>query len=187
MEKKYVKMNNNQRELSLGNFCRIVKELSLNKTFANQTEVFYAIFGVDDVSDSTINNYCIGYRSIGSEFKQIYTEREKYPNKDFDETVLMLISILKGQIYGSKTHNEITKLSKEAIIKKLVLQLYNLAKNDTTVSSDFTKKLYKMIDENKIYDALCEVLIYIVLEKKQPVYIEKNQRELFENILNNTK
>ena len=186
MEKKYVKMNNNQRELSLGNFCRIVKELSLNKTFANQTEVFYAIFGVDDVSDSTINNYCIGYRSIGSEFKQIYTEREKYPNKDFDETVLMLISILKGQIYGSKTHDEITKLSKEAIIKKLVLQLYNLAKNDTTVSSDFTKKLYKMIDENKIYDALCEVLIYIVLEKKQPVYIEKNQRELFENILNNT-
>ncbi len=64
METKYVKMNNNQRELSLGNFCRIVKELSLNKTFANQTEVFYAIFGVDNVSDSTINNYCIGYRSI---------------------------------------------------------------------------------------------------------------------------
>ncbi len=186
METKYVKMNNNQRELSLGNFCRIVKELSLNKAFANQTEVFYAIFGVDNVSDSTINNYCIGYRSIGTEFKQIYIKREKYPNKEFDETMLTILSILKGQIYSNVSHEKIEKLLEGNLIKKLSLELYNLAKNDITVSPEFTKKIYKLINQNKIYDALCEVLIYIVLEKKQPVYIEKNQRELFENILNNT-
>ncbi len=186
METKYVKMNNNQRELSLGNFCRIVKELSLNKTFANQTEVFYAIFGVDNVSDSTINNYCIGYRSIGTEFKQIYIKREKYPNIEFDETILTLFSILKGKIYNNITHDEIEKISKENLPKKLSLELYNLAKNDVTVSSEFTKKIYRLINNDEIYAALCEILIYIVLEKKQPVYIDKSQRELFENILNNT-
>ena len=186
MEKKYVKMNNNQKEFSLGNFCRMVKETALNKTFANQSEVFYAVFGVDKVSDSTINNYCIGYRSIGSEFKQIYIKRSNYPNREFDDTMIGLISILKGKIYNDKSHLEIEKLCKEEIVKKLCLELYNLAKNDESVNNEFTKKIYKLIKEEKIYDCLCEILIYIVLEKKQPIYIEKSTRELFENILNNT-
>ena len=186
MKVKYVKMNNNQTELSLGNFCRIVKELSLNKTFANQTEVFYAIFGVDNISDSTINNYCIGYRSIGTSFKQIYINRSSYPNKEYDETILSLLCILKGKIYGPKTHEEINKLVLENLPKKLSLELYNLAKNDETVSADFTKKIYKLIEQNKIYDVICEILNYIVLEKKQPIYESKSKRELFENILNNT-
>ncbi len=186
MDTKYLKMNNNQRHLSLGNFCRIVKEFSLNKTFASQTEIFYAIFGVEDVSDSTINNYCIGYRSIGTDFKQIYIKRKNYPNKEFDETMLSLISIIKGQIYHDLEHESIIKLLNEGIFKKLCLELYNLAKNDETINTDFTKNLNKLINEDEIYNALCEILIYIVLEKKQPIYIEKNQRELFENILNNT-
>ena len=77
MKKNFIKMNNNQNQLSLGNFCKIVKELAQNKSFANQTEVFYCLFGVDNVSDSTINNYCIGYRSIGTEFRQIYIKYKK--------------------------------------------------------------------------------------------------------------
>lgn len=186
METKYLKMNNNQRHLSLGNFCRTVKELSLNKTFASQTEVFYAIFGVDDVSDSTINNYCIGYRSIGTDFKQIYVKRKKYPNEEFDETLLSLISIIKGQVYNNKSHKEILNLLNDNLLKKLNLELYNLAKNDETVDPEFTKKISRLIKDNKIYDSLCEILIYIVLEKKQPIYIDTTQRELFENILNNT-
>ncbi len=186
METKYLKMNNNQRHLSLGNFCRIIKELSLNKTFANQTEIFYAIFGVEDISDSTINNYCIGYRSIGTDFKQIYIKRKKYPNKDFDETMMSIASIIKGQIYNNKTHNEILNILNDSIFKKLCLELYNLAKNDESVDIEFTKKISKLIQEEKIYDTLCELLIYIVLEKKQPIYVDKTQRELFENILNNT-
>lgn len=186
METKYIKMNNNQRHLSLGNFCRIVKEISLNKTFASQTETFYAIFGVDNVSDSTINNYCIGYRSIGTEFKQIYIKRKNYPNKEFDETSLALISIIKGQIYSNKTHEEILKILNDNLMKKLCIELYNLAKNDVTVDAEFTKKISKLIKKEKIYDALCEILIYVVLEKKQPVYVDKTKRELFEDILNNT-
>ena len=186
METKYLKMNNNQRHLSLGNLCRIIKELSLNKTFANQTEIFYAIFGVDDVSDSTINNYCIGYRSIGTDFKQIYIKRKAYPNKEFDETMMSIASIIKGQIFNNKNHDEIVNILNDSIFKKLCLELYNLAKNDESIDIEFTKKINKLIQEEKIYDALCEFLIYIVLEKKQPIYVDKTQRELFENILNNT-
>lgn len=186
MKTKYVKMNNNQKHLSLGNFCRIIKELSLNKAFANQTEVFYAIFAVDDISDSTINNYCIGYRSIGADFKQIYIKRKKYPNKEFDETFLSLISIIKGQVYNNKSHEELIKLLNDKLIKKLIIELYNLAKNDETVDADFTKKIGKYIKEERIYDSLCEILLYIVLEKKQPIYIDRTQREMIENILNNT-
>lgn len=180
MEVKYVKMNNNQKELSLGNFCRIVKELSLNKAFAGQQEVFYALFGVDDVSDSTINNYCIGYRAIGNDFKKIYMERKSYPNDGFDETIMSLYSILKGTVYLDDVNYE------DKLMKKLCLELYNLAKNDESVDSEFTKKIYRLIKDNKIYDVICEILLYIVLEKKQPVYVSETNREIFESLLNNT-
>ena len=185
METKYVKMNNNQKELSLGNFCRIVKEQSLNKSYAGQPDVFYAIFLVEDVSDSTINNYCIGYRTIASDFKKIYQKRKKYPNKEFDETIQNLISIIKGNIYSDFTHEQI-KIEAKNTLKKLSIELYNIAKNDKSVSSEFTKKINEFIKEDKIYESICEILLFIVLEKKQPIYIDKTRREIFESMLNNT-
>ena len=185
METKYVKMNNNQKELSLGNFCRIVKEQSLNKSYAGQPDVFYAIFLVEDVSDSTINNYCIGYRTIASVFKKIYQKRKKYPNKEFDETIQNLISIIKGNIYSDFTHEQV-KIEAKNTLKKLSIELYNIAKNDKSVSSEFTKKINEFIKEDKIYESICEILLFIVLEKKQPIYIDKTRREIFESMLNNT-
>ena len=185
MKTKYVKMNNNQKELSLGNFCRIVKEQSINKSYAGQPDVFYAIFLVEDVSDSTINNYCIGYRAIAAEFKRIYQKRKNYPNKEFDETIQNLVSIIKGNIYSEITHEEIKKEAKNTL-KKLVIELYNIAKNDKTVSNEFTKKINEFIKKEKIYESICELLLFIVLEKKQPIYIDKTRREIFENMLNNT-
>ena len=150
METKYVRMNNNQKNLSLGNFCRIVKEQSLSKTFAGQPEVFYAIFGVDNVSDSTINNYCIGYRSIGSEFKQLYVNRKKYPNSEFDETILRIVSIIKGEIYPEKSHEEISKLAEE-YLTKLSVELYNIAKNDKSINPNFTTYIHTLIEKKQIY------------------------------------
>ena len=59
MNKKYIKLNNNNNHLSLGNFCRLIKEISLNKTYANQTNIFCTILNIDSANESTINNYCI--------------------------------------------------------------------------------------------------------------------------------
>lgn len=190
MKKNFIKMNNNQNQLSLGNFCRIVKELAQNKSFANQTEVFYCLFDVDDVSDSTINNYCIGYRSIGTEFRQKYIiYKRNYLNQPeiFDEVVTGLLSILDGEVYSKINHDQLVlKTENHPILNKLVLELYNLAKNDQSVSDNFTETLYKQISQNKTYQTLCDILIYIVLEKKQPIYTETSQKEIIENILNST-
>ena len=190
MKKNFIKMNNNQNQLSLGNFCRIVKEIAQNKSFANQTEVFYCLFGVNNVSDSTINNYCIGYRSIGTEFRQKYIiYKRNYLNQPeiFDEVVLGLMSILDGEVYPKLTHEGIiSKTKNNYLFNKLINELYNLAKNDKTVSDEFTENIHNQIVQNELYKTLCDILIYIVLEKKQPVYIEVSQKEIVENILNNT-
>ena len=84
MSKKYIKMNDNNNHLSIGNFCRIIKENSLNKSFAGQSEIFSTVFNIDNINDSTINNYCIGCRSIGSDYKEIfYNFKDKYNKNKF--------------------------------------------------------------------------------------------------------
>ena len=70
--KNYIKMNGNNYYLSFGNLCKIIKEISLNKIFSSQSEIFSIIFNDDCLSDSTINNYCIGYRSIGNNYKKTF-------------------------------------------------------------------------------------------------------------------
>lgn len=190
MKKNFIKMNNNQKELSLGNFCRIVKELSKNKGFANQTEIFYVLFDTSDVSDSTINNYCIGYRSIGVNFREKYVAYKKNYEKNpevFSNIIMGLMSILDGEIYNNLSFSDLyLKVNKHVLFNKLVLELYNLAKNDKTVNDEFTKKICSMIENGRLYDSLCNFLIYIVLEKKQPVYTENSQKEIIEGILNKT-
>ena len=110
MKKKFIKMNNNQNQLSLGNFCKNIKELAKNKSVGNQTEVFYCLFNVDDVSDSTVNNYCIGYRAIGSEFRQKYISYKNHYMQNpeiFDEVIIGLLSILDGGVYTKLSHQEL--------------------------------------------------------------------------------
>lgn len=183
-------MNNNQNQLSLGNFCKTVKELAQNKSFANQTEIFYCLFNVDNVSDSTVNNYCIGYRAIGTEFRQKYIAYKNHYAKNpeiFDDVITGLLSILDGEVYSRLSHNELIEKTKQhKTLKKLALELYNHAKNDESVPDIFTENIYKQISQDEIYKTICDILIYIVLEKKQPVYTQTSQKEIIENILNST-
>ena len=72
MKKKYIKLNNNYNHLSLGNFCQIIKKYSNNKTYANQLNIFCTILNIETANESTINNYCIGCRSIGNDYKELY-------------------------------------------------------------------------------------------------------------------
>ena len=77
--KKYIKLNNNDNHLSWGNFTRIIKENTINKTSALQVEIFNIVFDNADINDTTVNNYCIGIRSINNEYKQKYiTYKKKY-------------------------------------------------------------------------------------------------------------
>ena len=75
----YIKLNNNDNHLSLGNLFNIIKNISKNKQATIQSELFCIIMDIDYISETTINNYCTGLRSINSSYKQIYINyRKKY-------------------------------------------------------------------------------------------------------------
>ena len=184
--KKYIKLNNNDNHLSWGNFTRIIKENTINKTGALQTEIFCTIFNIPYIGDTTVNNYCVGSRSINDEYKQIYINyKKKYQtNKNILlETITNLLSIIEGTIY-SKTDINIINTSKN--LKNICIKLYNISKNDKEVSNELSITINTLISNNNLYESLIEILFFIILEKKQPQYEENIKKEIIENLLSNT-
>ena len=184
--KTYIKMNDNNNYLSFGNLCRIIKEVSLNKTFSSQSEIFSIIFNDDTLSDSTINNYCIGYRNIGNNYKKKYHKLKK----EYQENILVLLEtinniifILEGNINSKLTYEDINH---NKLLKELCKKLYNIAKNDKNASNEFTIKLFNYLNEYKLYECIVELLFYIILEHKQPIYKENIINETIEEILTKT-
>lgn len=188
MKKQYLKMNNNDEHLSLGNLFRIVKDTSKNKTSALQSELFCILFDLEGINDTTVNNYCVGCRGIGSEYKQIYLNKEKKyikDNNEFVDNIIGLLSIMDGVIYNS-INNKIDFINLSDTARVLASKLYNLAKNDKQIIKEFTNKLYLLLDEGSVYECLVEELLFIVLHKKQPVYEDELKVEVFENVLKDT-
>ena len=184
--KNYIKLNNNEAHLSLGNFFNVIKKITINKSSAIQTEIFCTIFDIDNISDSTVGNYCTGYRAIGNEYKQIYlTFKKKY---ELDKKIMIpivnnLLSIIDGYIYSYKDINEINKNNS---LKELCHKLHTYAKNDLYVSSKLKKELLTYLNKNNYYLYLIRCLFFIVLEKKQPLYETELVNETIEEILYNT-
>lgn len=185
--KKYIKLNNNNNHLSWGNFTRIIKENTINKTSALQVEVFCTIFNIPYIGDTTVNNYCTGVRSINDEYKQTYLIYKKKYDKDKNillETIINLLSIVEGNIISTK--DQISYINNSRLLKTICQKLYNISKNDKDVSSIFTNNLNNLIKNNNLYEAITNILFFIILEKKQPIYEEDIKIEIIENILNNT-
>ena len=94
-------MNDNDNYLSLGNVINTIKKVSNNKN-AMQTELFYTIFNVNNVNATTINNYCIGYRAIGLEYKRIFIDLKRKFEQDkeiYINIILGILSIMDDVIY----------------------------------------------------------------------------------------
>lgn len=181
-------MNNNNNHLSLGNFCRTIKEQSLNKSFANQVDIFCTILNIESINESTINNYCLGARSIGTTYKEQYQNyKKKYQQnkKTMLPIILNLTSILDGYIYTME-YEKISFLNQNLQLQKLCYNLYNIAKNDSTVSKKFIETLKHLLKKNTYFECICEIIFYIILEKKQPIYIENIITETISNILTHT-
>ena len=137
----YVKLNNNDNHLSLGNLFNAIKKISINKTSAIQTEVFCTIFSIDDITDTTVGNYCTGYRAIGGTYKQIYLNYRKHYEKDdtiLISTISNLLSIIDGYIYNL---TKISELNSNPSLKKLCVLLNTYAKNDLYVPAKLKKLL----------------------------------------------
>ena len=186
MKKKFVKLNNNDNNLSLGNIIRYIKLEADNKVLATQTEIFCAIFDIEDANDSTVNNYCIGYRSIGNEYKDIYINYKKNSNQYIlFNTIINIISIMEGKI-NIDIENELDFINNNKHLSNLLFNLYNLAKNDNDINHEFINTLKNNINNNNLYEATKDILFYAILEKKQPVYVDNIVKKSIETIINNT-
>lgn len=188
MKKTYLKLNNNDEHLSLGNLFRIIKESSKNKISALQGEIFCLLFDLETINDTTVNNYCVGCRSIGGEYKQIYLNKKRRYKTDkevFADNIMSLLSIIDGVLYNS-VKDKIEFINKSESAYLLAKKLYNLAKNDCQVKNDFTIKLHSLLEEHLVYECLVEELLFVILEKKQPVREDNLKKEVLENVLNDT-
>ena len=183
---KYLKLNNNDNHLSLGNFFNEIKNNSINKSSAIQTELFCIIFNIDNISETTVNNYCTGYRSIGNDYKQIYLNyKKKYlKNKNILLPIINnIISIMEGTIIEYKNIND---LNKNNTIKKLSISLQKYLKNDIYVPNIYKSNILNLLKEENYYEIISEILFYIILEKKQPIYDNDLINSTIEEILINT-
>lgn len=182
----YIKLNNNLNHLSLGNLINQIKKNSINKSSAIQTEIFCILFNIDSITETTVNNYCTGYRAIGSKYKQIYLNYKKKYFKDNNimiDTFNNLISLMEGIIHN---YQNISQINNNNLFKTLTLNMYNISKNDIYVPNKLKKEILEQIKNNNYYDSFTNMLFFIILEKKQPLKNSDLINETIEDILNNT-
>ena len=186
MKRKYIKLNDNYSHLSLGNIISIVKDESKNKTSAIQSEVFCALFNLDYINESTVNNYCIGSRSIGNDYKQIYINlntRYRKDNTIFMPIICNVLSLVNGTIYKEEN---ITNINKNNSLKNICLKLYNISKNDYYVTKEYVELFRNLLNKEDYYSLFTEIVIYSILENKQPLYEDETNKNIIETLLQNT-
>jgi TPR repeat protein len=157
MKKNYIKMNN-YKHLSLGNVINVIKEISNNKN-VSQTEIFCSIFGINNINSTTVNNYCIGIRAIGLEYKNIF--EDNYISDNLKENILSILNIIDNKIYNDqKIINTSNSLSK--VIEKLL----EIASQDEHIQDTNI-----FLKENN-YKTIKELLYYAIIKNKQPIYTQ---------------
>lgn len=182
MKRNYIKMNDNDNYLSLGNVINTIKKVSNNKN-AMQTELFYTIFNVNNVNATTINNYCIGYRAIGLEYKKVFVDLKRKFKQDksiYVDIILGILSIMDDIIY-IKDNNSIKIINENKKLNEVIKELLIIAKNDEHIEKETINSIKKLTN----YEAFIGLLNYSILENNQPVYtqsinIKINREELNE-------
>lgn len=186
MKKKFIKLNDSFSHLSLGNVINIIKNESKNKDTSIQSEVFCVLFNISYINESTVNNYCIGARSIGNDYKQIYINYKKKfsHNKNVMLPIIQnVLSLVEGTIYDI---DDPETINNNIYFLNIVKKLYNIAKNDFSVSLEFTSKIKTYLNSNDYILAFTELIFYAILEKKQPLYEEDKVKNMVETLLENT-
>lgn len=182
MKRNYIKMNDNDNYLSLGNVINTIKKVSNNKN-AMQTELFYTIFNVNNVNATTINNYCIGYRAIGLEYKRIFIDLKRKFEQDkeiYINIILGILSIMDDVIYV-KDGSSLELINTNKKLNEVIKELLIIAQNDKHIEKETINSIKKLNN----YEAFIELLNYSILENNQPVYtqsinIKINREELNE-------
>ena len=157
MKKNYIKMNN-YKQLSLGNVINVIKEISNNKN-VSQTEIFCSIFGINNINSTTVNNYCIGIRAIGLEYKKIF--EDNYNSDNLKQNILSILNIIDNKIY-----NELEYVNKSISLSKVINRLLDIASQDEHIDN-----IEKIVREDN-YNTIKELLYYAIINNKQPIYTQ---------------
>lgn len=184
--KKFIRMNVNDENLSLGNFFRVVKEKCINSNSFIQTNLFSIIFNTDNIADSTVNNYCTGFRAINPKYKEYFKKIKEAFEEDKKFLLPTVFKILELVEDKKIVGNSIEIINQNKNLKDICNKLYSISKNDLDVSSNFSNELYKNLDDNNLYEFICKVLFYIILDKKQPIYIDNGINYVIEKNIYNT-
>lgn len=188
LQRKFIRLNINDNYLSLGNVFRIIKEEANNTNMFLQSDLFAIIFNTYNIADSTVNNYCTGFRAINPKYRSYFKEIE---NKfEQDKTVLVstvgkILELIEGK--EIKADNiTIDQINENFKLKHICNRLYNISKNDSDVSIRLSNELYKNLEENNLYDFMAQVLFYVILDKKQPIYINEQLNDIVEKSIYDT-
>lgn len=180
VNKNFIKLNIDDKHLSLGNLFRVIKEEANNSNIW-QSDLFCIIFNTDNIADSTVNNYCTGFRSINNKYKDyIKNLKAKFDN---DNLVLLPIvgKILELTQNNQETFNSLEQINENNKLKHICNRLYSISKNDTDVNINLSDKLYSYLDQNDFYNFISTVIFYVILDKKQPINVNNTLNDVIEN------
>lgn len=189
MEKKnFIRLNINDSYLSFGNVCRIIKEESNCKNTFLQSDLFCILFNIDSIADSTVNNYCTGFRAINTEYKNIFLGfKNEYSKNNYAliPLIIKLLSLLDNTVYSDAKIN-INFVNSNLKLFHICSKLYSISKNDSDISISFSNKLYELIEKHDLYNFIILVLFYVILEKKQPIFVEDSFSSVIEKKIYDT-
>ena len=187
MKKNFIRLNTNDNYLSFGNLCRVIKEISQNE-YLLQTDLFEIIFDTEDIADSTVNNYCTGFRPINIKYKMFYRDLfDSYQTnkKVFVPIISNLVDLLNNKQFDYSTKT-IKSINEDKKLYRACEMLYSISKNDSDVSSILSSELLNCLNSKDLYTFLINVFNYTILEKKQPIFIEENINNLIEKSIYDT-
>ena len=188
LQRKFIRLNINDNYLSFGNVFRIIKEETNTTNMFLQADLFSIIFNTYNIADSTVNNYCTGLRAINPKYRNYFKEiKSQYEN---DKNVL--ISTI-GKILELIDNEEIDvdnitieQINDNLRLKHICNRLYSISKNDSDVSIRLSNELYRCLEESKLYEFIIKVLFYVILDKKQPIYINEQLNDIIEKNIYDT-
>jgi len=177
-KKNYIKLNTTNNHLSIGNIFRVIKDETIDKNSALQTELFCIIFDIDDISSTTVNNYCTGIRAISSNYKQKYMNlynRLKTDNTCFKDIILRIVFLLDSKTIDTldiSFNASLELINNSNRLNKVCLKLYNISKNDSDVNVELKDDFKKLLEQADLYNFMIKALYFAIVDKKQPIYFE---------------
>lgn len=184
MKKYYIRMNLGNY-LSIGNIFLLIKDVS-SSLIASQNEIFCSLFNIPFINNSTVNNYCIGIRAIGVEYKKIYLDLWDEYLKDrnvFKNILCSLLCLLDNKVYVSN-NIDISFINNNSNLKKLCIKLYELSFNDKNIDNEYLSKIKKYYDDDDYYNMFIYCMYYAVILNKQPLYEQEMLVEINKDELN---